>query len=88
MKRETYDEVARLLRKWDPIGVFELSDDWPDDEYDGYVEGVVAVVEGGGGVDAVADHLLRIQVEFMCLTPNPDNNRASAAAIVEAVRMS
>jgi hypothetical protein len=79
--------VSRLLfERWDPIGA---GDDpgWPRDEYEGYAAGVLGLVLRHASDEVVAEHLGRIEDEWMGLTPSPFERRvAIAAAIRAAVR--
>ena len=79
--------VNRLLfERWDPIGV---SDDpaWPHDEYEGYAAGILGLVLRHASDDVVAEHLGRIEDQWMGPTRSPLAHRvAIAAEIREAVR--
>jgi hypothetical protein len=58
--------VADVLRSdWDPIGVSGL----PDDEYDSYAPGVMALVAAGAADLDVATHLSAIERDRMGLLP-------------------
>jgi hypothetical protein len=35
--RQRYAEGRKLWNEFDPIGVFVIDEDWPEDEYEGYV---------------------------------------------------
>jgi hypothetical protein len=60
--------VHRILwEEWDPIGVRQLVD-WPDDEYDGYVWPVIAVVMKAEPVEIIADYLDWAATENMGLS--------------------
>lgn len=75
-----------LFERWDPIGA---SDDpgWPRDEYEGYAAGVLDLVLRHASDDVVAEHLARIEDEWMGLTPSPLARRVRVAVeIREAVR--
>src|SRR5271155_1083845 len=59
-----YDQIRAILnRDWDPIGVA----DEDDDEYDGYIGDVYSLLEIDAPEEAIADHLLRIEREFIGL---------------------
>ena len=79
--------VSRLLfERWDPIGVRD-EPGAPDDEYEGYAAGVLALVLHHASDDVVAEHLARIEDRWMGLAPSPLAHRgAVAAAIRDAVR--
>ena len=75
-----------LFERWDPIGVSDDSS-WPRDEYEGYAAGVLGLVLRHASDDVVAEHLARIEDEWMGLTPSPLRRRlAVAAEIRKAVR--
>ena len=79
--------VSRLLfERWDPMAV-RGEPGAPDDEYEGYAAGVLALVLHHASDDVVAEHLARIEDRWMGLTPSPLALRvAVAAAIRGAVR--
>jgi hypothetical protein len=79
--------VNRLLfDRWDPIGAGD-EPGWPRDEYEGYAAGVLGLVLRHASDDVVAEHLGRIEDEWMGLTPSPLARRVAVAAeIREAVR--
>lgn len=79
--------VSRLLfERWDPI---RAGDDptWPRDEYEGYAAGVLGLVLRHASDDVVAEHLARIEDEWMGLAASPLARRVRIAGeIREAVR--
>jgi hypothetical protein len=50
-----------LNRDWNPIG----SDDLPDDEYDGYVGKVAAIINGGGSDAEITAYLTWAEAEHI-----------------------
>lgn len=49
--------VRRLLNEWDPIGTADVV----EDEYDGYISGVLGLLRSGASVEGIARHLLGIE---------------------------
>lgn len=73
-------QVAKILRKWDPIGVSPgLAA--PSDEYDRYAPAIVAMVEAGASIEQVEKHLGRLCTERMGLPTTTTKDRAAAEAI-------
>jgi hypothetical protein len=72
-----------LFERWDPIGV-SLDAGWPRDEYEGYAAGVLGLVLRHASNDVVAEHLARIEDEWMGLTPSPLDGRLAVAAEIRA----
>jgi hypothetical protein len=59
------DQIRAVLnRDWDPIGVADIV----DDEYDGYIGHIYSVLATDATEQAIADHLLWIELEQMGLT--------------------
>ena len=50
-------KVKQALRKWDPIGVFNIDDDWPEDEYDSYSGHVVGLLDRGASKEEIVAYL-------------------------------
>jgi hypothetical protein len=65
-----------LLSDWDPIGVCD--EPQAQDEYDDYVPDIVRLLREGAGANTLANHLLRIEAEEMCLPSNPERARHAA----------
>jgi hypothetical protein len=87
---DTKDLIAVVNRvlfdHWDPIGVND-DPEWPRDEYEGYADGILGLVLRHASDDVVAEHLGRIEDQWMGLTPSPLARRVAVAAqIREAVR--
>jgi hypothetical protein len=61
---EIQDRIRSILNtSWDPIGIGNDV----DDEYDGYIGGIYSLIQNGSSVDAIAEHVSRIEVESMGL---------------------
>jgi hypothetical protein len=75
------DHVRRVLRQiWDPIG---LGAELPEDEYDSYAPGLVALVRDLTAFEAkIAAHLCRIEAEMMGLSPKPARATRAARALL------
>lgn len=74
------EHVRRVLRHvWDPIGV---GAELPDDEYDSYLPGVVALVRSLSAFEAeIAAHLSWIETGMMGLSPEPARVTRAAGKI-------
>lgn len=75
--------ISRILLVWDPIGVFQIDDDWPQDEYESYVPRIIAVLREGIGEQALAEMLQDYRVEYMGLSPNIEKDAEIAGQICE-----
>lgn len=71
--------------KWDPIGLAELEDGWPADEYDRYLLQAAGQIWNGSTDHAVADYLIKIEMEHMGLTAAPDI-RSRAVDVARSLR--
>jgi hypothetical protein len=60
---------ALLLAEWDPIGIRD--EPKAGDEYDSHAPAIAALLRDGVDANHIAAHLLRIEVDEMCLSPNP-----------------
>ena len=71
------DQIRTVLnRDWDPIGVA----DTVDDEYDGYIGEIYALLATDAAEQIIADHLLSIELDHMELTGTPINQLLQVAA--------
>ena len=68
-----------LNTEWDPIGVSRFV----ADEYDGYIGGIVSMLRAGASHGAIAEHLLRIEIDAMGLQTT-DPNRVQSLLDVAA----
>ena len=66
--QETIRDV--LVHDWDPVGVGGVPK--AQDEYDSYVGGVYRLLESGAGPSQVAEHLARIEQEWLGLPTLPE----------------
>lgn len=75
------EHIRRILRDtWDPIG---LGEELRDDEYDSYAPGLIPLVRGLAAFEAeIAAHLLRIEADMMCLSPDPERATRTARALL------
>jgi hypothetical protein len=80
-----------LWNEWDPIGVNNTKlgegrfEDWPDDEYDGYVWPIISKVMRGESTDQIADYLDWAAGEHMeC--PQPRSTHKALAEKLVALR--
>jgi hypothetical protein len=66
------EEVRRVLRRWDPIGVIPdpESPEGPIDEYDSYAPGVLKMLQGGADVFKLSRHLSQLATGSMGLNDN------------------
>lgn len=79
--------VDRILYDvWDPIGVAGTAprDEWraPRDEYRRYVDGVIALIQGGADEAAVVAHLSALEQSAMAIDGSPERTRSAANALV------
>jgi hypothetical protein len=70
------DRIRIVLNAaWDPIGVAEDV----ADEYDGYIGGIVSLLQRGASAEAIARHLGTIEVGWMSLKESPQERRLAIA---------
>lgn len=80
---DAWIEIANRIRvilntEWDPIGVGHAD----DDEYDGYISGVLSLLRRKASAEAIAEHLKSIEVRRMELGgSSPDKLMAVAEAL-------
>lgn len=78
------DQIRTVLnRDWDPIGVAAIA----DDEYDMYIEQIYRLLATDAAEQAVAEHLLRIELERMGLTGTPMNQLLRVAANLRSLQL-
>ncbi len=74
------ERIKRLLwEEWDPIGVNNMDEAWPDDEYDSYAPQVLKMARLGVSVETNAAYLKEVEGERMGLQANPARNHSVAA---------
>jgi hypothetical protein len=72
-----------LNRDWDPIGVADIV----DDEYDMYIGNIYSLLATDTDEQAIADHLLWIELERMGLTGTPMNQLFRVAANLRSLQL-
>ena len=70
-----------LLEVWDPIGVAD--EPAAQDEYDSYAAGVLELVVERAPESAVAEHLLKIEREWMALAGDVVRAKRAARALLQ-----
>ncbi len=51
-------ELREILNRWDPIGVYQMTGvEWPEDEYDSYVEPLLCQLRLGKSVEQLTQYL-------------------------------
>jgi len=81
---EVEDRIRTILNNdWDPIGVAQAD----DDEYDGYIAGILTFLVRGAGVDGLAEHLRSIEVERMRLGGSPHDKLIVVAEALRGIRL-
>jgi len=74
------DRIRTILNsEWDPLGIAHPD----DDEYDGYIAGILSLLMRGQSAEVLAAHLRSIEVERMGLSQSPP---AKLIAVAEALR--
>lgn len=69
--------IRQILKEWDPIGVSSF--DGAEDEYDGYIPDVDALITHKASIKEIFDYLWKIETEYMGLL----GNRAATGVISE-----
>jgi hypothetical protein len=78
-----YRHIVRILwEEWDPIGINEVS--VARDEYSSYVAELLRLKINDSNEEDIAQHLSKIEIEQLCLSPNIHNNRRVALLIKSA----
>ena len=78
------DQIRAVLNgDWDPIGVADIV----DDEYDSYIGQIYSLLATDSSEQAIADHLLRIELERMGLTGMPMNQLLQVAANLRSLQL-
>ena len=72
------EEIAKLLREWDPIGV---AAELPD-EYDAYVAGIHGLLRRDATAEQLAEHLSTIVRDEMGLRVNVEREQSIAERLV------
>jgi hypothetical protein len=65
--KEDVDAIRKvLMSEWNPIGCGV-----PDDEYDGYIPVIYRLMQAQVGVEELASHLTKTEIESMGLSGGP-----------------
>src|SRR4029453_12247719 len=81
---EIENRIRTILNtEWDPIAVAQAD----DDEYDGYIAGILTLLLRDAGVDALAEHFRSIEVERMGLGGSPQGKLIAVAEALRAIRL-
>jgi hypothetical protein len=72
-----------LNHDWDPIGIAK---GFPD-EYDAYIVGIFSLLRNHASTDAIAEHLMRIEVERMGLTGSARAKLAEVAIRLKRLQL-
>jgi hypothetical protein len=75
-------EIRNLLNRWDPAGVRQPGEDGPAGHYDSCLPWIVSLVQGGGSVVDLTDHLSDLRTDTMGLPADRARDREIAQAIV------
>jgi hypothetical protein len=60
--------IRELWCEWDPIGVFSIDPNWPRDEYEGYIEPTLHLLEASVGEAELTQYLERVAHQHMGLS--------------------
>ena len=75
------DAIRKVfVEVWDPLRVMD-DPEWPRDEYDAYIDGVVSIFAKGGTDQQILDHL-----DWAAGCMGMDGSSASAKEVVAALR--
>jgi hypothetical protein len=81
---EVEDRIRAILNNnWDPIGVAASV----DDEYDGYIAGILTLLTRGSSVDGLVKYLRSIEVDRMALSGSPPDKLKSVAQALRSVQL-
>jgi hypothetical protein len=75
-------ELRELLLAWDPIGVFDIDEAWPRDEYDCLIPPLLARLTRGGSPDEIASFLESQLADHFGIAPVAEREAAFARALV------
>ena len=68
--RERWRQARDLWNAFDPIGVMPM-EDWPRDEYEGYLGPTLRLLESGANLSELEQYLKKVTLEHMGLTETP-----------------
>ena len=81
---DTQERIRAVLNtQWNPIGAAHAV----DDEYDSYISGIMAFLEGGATADQLAEHLRLIEVDQMTLRESPWNKLLAVAEALCSIQL-
>jgi hypothetical protein len=73
------ERIRRLLwEEWDPIGVNDMDDAWPEDEYDMYAPQVLKMAQLGVSAETIAAYLEEVEVKMIGIEASPTRNHSVA----------
>jgi hypothetical protein len=75
--RQRYAEGRKLWNEFDPIGVFTIDGDWPQDEYEGYVGPCLRLCEEGKGVEDLESYIRWVVHDRMGLSETEQGKKAA-----------
>ena len=76
------EELRELLLRWDPIGVVR-EPDWPQDEYDAFIEPIRERLRQGAGEAELTGFLEGAVREHLGLEPDREREAALARELVQ-----
>jgi hypothetical protein len=75
--RQRYADGRKLWNEFDPIGVFQLGENSPLDEYEGYVGPCLRLCEEGKGVEDLESYIRWVVHDRMGLSETEQGNEAA-----------
>ena len=73
-----------LNRDWDPIGVFDIDENWPEDEYESYVGKFATLLRSEADDEQFFEYMQWAELEHMALSRPFDRTRAKT--VIEILR--
>ena len=81
---EVEDRIRTILNNdWDPIGVAHAV----DDEYDGYIAGILTLLRRGSSIERLVEHLRSIEVHRMALSESPQKTLRAVAEALHGLQL-
>jgi hypothetical protein len=74
--RRRYSEARDLWNEFDPIGVFQIDNEWPKDEYDGYVGPTLRLIIEGKGIVEVENYVRSVVHDRIGLSETKQGSEA------------
>lgn len=75
-------KVLEVLRKWDPIGVFQYPD-WPRDEYDSYAVPLIRMLDAGASRREIVKWMKQTAIWTMGMSFNRRHSTQCAQELIE-----